>query len=339
MKPLEVVRFLLQDKGREPVCDTATAFAPLNIALIKYWGKRDTALNLPVTDSLSLTFPEWGTTTSLKISDTASCGVNGITLGWETPFGQRLKQFLALFELSTPLSFETSNNIPTSAGVASSSSGFAALMKTLNLLYGWELDATSLSLLARLGSGSACRSFWPGFVMWKRGERPDGLDSHGVPLASLWPNLRAGILLVDHTSKPLSSREAMRLTRETSPYDRFWPEIVAHDRDAFLDTLSNPDFQTMGTIIERQALSLHWLMGTSTPPTLYTQPGTIRAIQQIYALRASGHIVYWTQDAGPNLKLFFQALDEVPVCQAFPDLLLSDPFAVSDSISAGARSL
>ncbi len=325
MTPLKTVQKILQGQSRRSALEKSEAFAPINIALIKYWGKRDVGLNLPETDSLSLTFPEWGTTTQLSPSDVTSLEINGIPTDLDTPLGQRLQEFLALFELEVPLAIRTYSNIPIGAGVASSASGFAALVLAMEKLCGWDLDPQSRSILARLGSGSACRSFWRGLVLWKRGTRPDGLDSHGVPLSLQIPNLCTGFLLLHQKPKKISSRSGMRRTQETSPYYPMWSEIVRQDLSTFLQGLLQQDFQKMGQVVERNAWSLHRLLETATPALSYTTAETIAAIQKVFDLRQQGVLLYWTQDAGPNIKLLFQREHQGVVQRAFPGLLLSDP--------------
>jgi diphosphomevalonate decarboxylase len=328
----EFVQKILQNHSIAQQSGEGEAFAPINIALIKYWGKRDNALNLPLTDSLSLAFPEWGTRTRLAWSPKWSLSLNGQPQQWgETSFGRRLWEFLGLFDLPTPLVIETTNNIPTAAGLASSASGYAALVLALDQLCGWGLPRVDLSLLARLGSGSACRSLWPGFVHWQKGEQANGSDSHGHPLSLTWPTLKTGILLLDVQKKAIGSREAMEHTQKTSRYYPLWPGMLTQDLGVLRQALASKDFTSMGQVMEDQAVMLHALMATSHPPVVYTSSATAKAISDIHTLRHQGHQIYYTQDAGPSLCVFFNHRDEQAVQQMFPDMLISTPFPPSQN--------
>lgn len=315
------------------------AFAPTNIALCKYWGKRDEHLNLPITSSLSISLGGYGTTTHIKEidHDIDKIIVNGVELSKQTQasfsadmdsFRKRLTTFLDYFREvpATRFYIDTHTNIPIAAGLASSASGFAALVKALNNLYRWNLTPTGLSLLARLGSGSACRSLWHGFVEWERGEQPDGLDSVGVPIDIQWPELRLGILMVDQKQKPISSRTAMLNTQKTSPFYSGWPKKVNEDLAKIKVAIQNQDFKLLAETSESNAMAMHALMLTATPPILYMIPETINLMHQIWQCRAMGLSVYFTQDAGPNLKLLFLAADTKTVCEKFPTLKVVEPF-------------
>jgi diphosphomevalonate decarboxylase len=174
MTKAEIVAQILNGRGRAPAAG-GYAFAPSNIALCKYWGKRDEELNLPVTASLSISLGRLGSTTKLSLRpDSDVVRLDKKELAPDSPFARRIGAFLDLFRRDAGMYFEVEavNTIPTAAGFASSASGFAALVTALDELFGWELDKRELSILARLGSGSACRSLHHGFVEWRAGTRP-----------------------------------------------------------------------------------------------------------------------------------------------------------------------
>ena len=144
--------------------NSATAIAHPNIALVKYWGKRDVTLNLPSVSSVSLTLAGWHTRTTVDWgSTTDEVLLNGnIAPG---SFASPVLRFLDHVATSRPpCRVETANDFPTAAGLASSASGFAALALAAVKAAGLDCDGKKLSQLARLGSGSACRSIWGGFV-------------------------------------------------------------------------------------------------------------------------------------------------------------------------------
>lgn len=301
--------------------DSAEAFAPANIALIKYWGKRQSQNNLPVTSSLSVSLPV-GTHTKVSFRDGVDrVDLNGLELSQDSSFTKRLVTFCNLFR--PPNSYfhiETRNEIPTGAGLASSSSGFAALTLAFNKLLGWNLDQKSLSILARRGSGSACRSIYKGFVEWHAGTQDDGLDSYAEPLGAVMNDLCLGIWMISEKEKPIDSRKAMIQTVETSPLYSAWPLVCAHDLVKMKAAINAGDFATLGQIAEQNALAMHATMIAAKPPILYWLAESIAAMHQIWQWRKEGLAVYFTMDAGPNLKLLFLKKDQETIQGLLPQL-------------------
>ena len=310
---MNFIATLLQNKNREPIKPQGEAFAATNIALIKYWGKRDTLLNLPLTNSLSMSVPGKGSHTVLKPTTGHSDRIflDNQALSTEASFAKRITAFLDLFR--TPqqkFEIHTHNNIPTAAGLASSASGFAALTLALNDLYDWQFDQEILSIFARLGSGSASRSIYNGFVEWHKGERDDGLDSIATPLNIDWPELKIGLLILSTDEKPISSRIAMQRTVETSRYYQHWPEIVEKDLTLLKTALLNKDFALLGATAAHTATAMHHTMHDAHPAIDYDLAETRAIKEKIKTLRKQGLPVYFTQDAGPNIKLLFLEEDE-----------------------------
>ncbi len=319
-----MVKRLLADRARAPR-PHACATAPANIALCKYWGKRNEELNLPVTNSLSYALPHLSATTELRPCDGPDrVQLNGAPMPANHPFAQRVTAYLNLFRTDHGYDVATRSTVPVAAGVASSAAGFAALALALDALYDWQLDRTSCSILARLGSGSACRSVFSGFVEWHAGERDDGMDSVAQPLEVVWPDFRLGVWYISQAPKPVSSRVAMRQTRETSLLYRAWPEQVRQDLAAIRAGLADRDIERLGAAAERNALAMHATMAAATPPILYWQPGTVAGLQRIWEARADGCPVFATLDAGPNLKLIYPASAATDVAERFPELQPTD---------------
>lgn len=307
-----------------PKRDKGLAFAPTNIALCKYWGKRDNELNLPNTSSLSIALPDKGALTTLSLRDHAEDQIilNGEEIGVETPFAKRTKQFLDLFrpENNWRLQIDIKMNIPVAAGLASSASGFASLVSALNDLFNWQLPKRDLSILARLGSGSASRSFWMGFVEWHAGIQSDGLDSFSEPLPFEWPELYVGLLYLSEKEKPISSREAMQRTVNSSLLYSSWPKKVAQDMVILKQSLQVKNFSLFGGTAESNALTMHATMLSSWPPVCYFLPETIAIMHEVWELRHQGFEVYFTEDAGPNLKLLFLEQDKEKIQSVFPKI-------------------
>jgi diphosphomevalonate decarboxylase len=332
IKKRDAVRLILGERlGKMPVKFCANAFAPANIALVKYWGKRNEELNLPITSSLSVSLGALGTTTKICLATVPRDEIilNGQPVPPRSKFAKNLSAYLNLFRPSPTVFFrvETQNTVPTAAGMASSASGFAALVLALNDLFGWELDARHLSILARLGSGSACRSLYSGFVEWEAGADEDGMDSYAEPVPGTWPDLRLGVLTISEDQKAISSRDAMKRTRRTSSLYEAWPVKVAHDLELVKSAIDARDFELLGRTAESNALAMHATGLAAWPPVLFWHPQSVAAMHDIWALRDTGLPLYFTMDAGPNIKLLYTADREKDVLAAFPHATPIAPFA------------
>ena len=326
----QAVQTILAGRGFQ-ANGTATAYAPANIALAKYWGKRDEALNLPVTGSLSISLGPLGSHVELARGTGAADAVrlNGKPLPADSSFARRASAFLDLFRPAKDFVFDLKarNTVPTAAGFASSASGFAALAKAADGLFGWGLSTRELSILARLGSGSAARSLEDGFVEWHAGTAPDGMDSYAERLDAEWPELRVGAVVLCADEKPVGSREGMKRSVETCEFYREWPGRVAKDLAALKAAIAKKDFAALGETAEANALAMHALMAATRPPIVYALPETVAALRKIWAAREAGLALWFTMDAGPNVKLLFEAKDETRVRETFPGIEIVGPFA------------
>ncbi|CAL7959667.1 diphosphomevalonate decarboxylase [Gammaproteobacteria bacterium] len=333
MEKIDIVKHILRNTNHGQFVNSAggCAWAPSNVALCKYWGKRDIELNLPVTSSLSISLGNKGAFTKVKQEgEVDNYIVNGIPISLTSKFAKRLQSFLNLFRPhGTHYSVSVDTNVPIAAGFASSACGFAALVQALNQLYDWQLHKKDLSILARLGSGSACRSLFTGFVEWQQGDAYDGMDSYGVKLEYIWPKLHIGALTISTREKPISSTVAMEHTVNTSPFYSAWPEQVAQDLDAIKLALARKDFVLLGQTAENNAIAMHSLMQSAEPPVIYALPQTVEAMAKVRELRSENIPIFFTQDAGPNLQLLFLAEHESIVLRVFPELDVVLPFAVS----------
>ena len=325
----QVVQRILAGRESHPQ-NTVSAYAPANIALVKYWGKRDEALNLPVTGSLSISLGPLGSHVELARGNGAADAVvlNGQPLAADSSFAKRARAYLDLFRPAADFRFELKarNTVPTAAGFASSASGFAALAKAVDGLFGWGLSTRELSILARLGSGSAARSLEDGFVEWRAGTAADGMDSFAERLDVEWPELRVGAVVLCADEKPIGSREGMRRSVETCEFYREWPGRVARDLAALKAAIATKDFAALGAVAEANALAMHALMAATRPPIVYALPETVAAMRKIWAARKDGLALWFTMDAGPNVKLLFEARDEARVREVFPGVEIVAPF-------------
>ena len=329
MNKQEIVTTLIGKKKR-PQKSSGEAFAPSNIALCKYWGKRQEQLILPVTNSLSISLGNKGTYTKIELSSLPKDEVylNSFVVEPTNRLYIALVEFLDVFRpAGVCFKVTTDSNIPIAAGVASSASGFASVIKALNDLFTWSLPGRSLSILARLGSGSASRSLWHGFVEWNAGEDDEnGLDSFATPLTYLWPQLRIGLLLFSTKPKHISSRVAMVATTSTCPFYSLWPARITAAIADIKAAMQVHDFAKFGTITENNALEMHALMLSTKPPIIYSTADTIWGMEQVWQARKQGIEVYFTQDAGPNLKLLFLEQDQAIIKNIFPMMEVVEPF-------------
>ena len=283
---------------------TATARSHPNIAVIKYWGKRDPILNLPAVPSVSLTLSKFHTTT------TVSWGASEDSFRLnESPAsdqdGQKVFRFLDLIDPERPpCAVQSINNFPTAAGLASSASAFSALAMAGLKASGRDIDLTECSILARQGSGSASRSLWGGWVQWRMGVRSDGLDSHGTPIAPQdhW-DVCMVMAVVSDQRKSISSRAGMLDTAATSPMYASWCNSGQQDVDIAIQAIQNRDLAALGTQMEISTLKMFSTMFTTVPCIRYWKPDTLKIVELVEELRHSGVPCWYTMDAGPNVKI------------------------------------
>lgn len=295
---------------------TATARAHPNIALVKYWGKADTALNLPATGSLSMTLDVFPTTTTVTPAPGAAADevvLNGVV--HDGVVRDRVARFLDVVReragARTAARVESVNTVPSAAGLASSASGFAALAAAASAAYGLDLDRTALSRLARRGSGSAARSVIPGFAVWHAG---DDATSFAEPVETL--DLAMVVVVVDDHEKTVPSREAMRRTALTSPFYPAWISSTEDSLAAALDACRTGDVERLGRITEVNALRMHAVIQSCDPPVRYLSPTSVALFDLAASLRADGVPAYATADAGPNVVLLCASADADAVSTA-----------------------
>nr|WP_308583232.1 diphosphomevalonate decarboxylase [uncultured Gardnerella sp.] len=315
----------------------AVAKANVNIALIKYWGKRDERLILPYTSSLSLTLSDLYATTSVHFDEslTADCvTLDEVELPTDDSTRLRVVAMLDLVReksgISTKAKVVSHNHVPIAAGLASSASGSAALAAAASYAAGLNLTPRELSRLARRGSGSACRSIFGGFVLWNKGE--DDETSYAEPIADLLAetadkplsaslstsipaslsssltapkNLNPAMIVVtlDRSKKPISSRTAMRRTVETSPAYMPWVEQSKKDLARALDAIRVGSIEQLGEVMEQNSLGMHETMRKANPPVNYLTDKTYAVLNAVRSMRECGWPVWATMDAGPNVKV------------------------------------
>ncbi|MBN2364603.1 MAG: diphosphomevalonate decarboxylase [Calditrichaeota bacterium] len=286
----------------------ATACAHANIALIKYWGKREGNKNLPAVGSISITLREMTTVSTVSFRDELDTDVL-ILNNKEGDEGeqQRVSQFLDLIRKRADISLkaivESRNNFPTGAGLASSASAFASLALAASTASGLSPDSSTLSEIARYGSGSAARSIFGGFVEMKKGGKADGSDSIALQLANenYW-DIHVLIAITSEKKKEISSTYGMKLTADTSPFYPAWVESSQQDLDEMKKAIACKDFSKLGDLSEFSCLKMHATALSAYPGLLYWNSTTIECIHAIRQMRKEGIPVYFTIDAGPQVK-------------------------------------
>ncbi len=294
----------------------ATAVACANIAFIKYWGKQDTELNLPANSSLSMNLDRLTTVTTVEFSSNYDDDVV-ILDGREEPGAARQRIVTHLNRVRTMAGLRararviSENSFPTGAGLASSASGFAALSLAASKAAGLELSQRQLSILARFGSGSACRSIPGGFSEWMAGTCSEESFAKQVAPPEHW-ELRDVIAIVSRAHKRVGSTEGHSLAPTSHLHQARVASVV--DRLARAKAaLLKKDLTTLGRLVEEDAVSMHAVMMTSRPPIYYWLPSSMRLIHEVQSWRAEGLEVYFTFDAGPNVHLICHAANQAEV--------------------------
>lgn len=284
-----------------------TARAHTNIALIKYWGKKNEELIIPTTTSLSLTLDSFFTDTSVIFDN--SLKKDEFTLNDIPITGDTLKKTSAFLnivrkqaDINTFAKIKSTNHVPTAAGLASSASGFAALAAASSRAAGLDLNNKDLSRLARRGSGSASRSIFGGFSEWIAGD--NDLDSYAHPIQeNVTMDIQMLTIILDGSKKKIASRKGMQHTMATSPFYQTWIEESKKDLLLMKEAISNHDLQKIGELAENNALQMHSLNLSAKPGFTYFNGDTFKLLEIIQELRFNGILAYATMDAGPNVKI------------------------------------
>jgi len=318
---------------------TKTARAYTNIALIKYWGKKNKRLKLPYTNSLSLTLDRFYTDTQTEIindkHDIVYMNQNLLDNNQNKRIISYLDTVRQMYSFNEHFKVNTVNHVPTSAGFASSASGFAALAASINETMNLKLDRKHLSILARNGSGSASRSIYGGFVEWEAGN--DNETSFAVPIDE-HPDIDLSILsvVINKHSKKISSTVGMESSVKSSPFYSNWVTLVSSEIKEIKQAIAKKDVQKIGELAEHNAMSMHALTLSANPSFTYFEPETIKIIQLIQELRQKGVFAYATIDAGPNVKIICTK-ESIQAVQTYIEQQLSNVTCVVANIGQGIQ--
>lgn len=290
----------------------ATANANSNIAFIKYWGNRDQFLRLPLNDSLSMSLEALTARTTVEFDDglkedQVEIGETEITPATRERVVKHLDRVRAESRVTAKARVVSRLNFPAGTGLASSAAGFAALTLAATCAAGLGLDERALSVLARLGSGSACRSIPGGFVEWVASMSSVTSFARTIAPADYW-DLRDVAVVVTEQAKRVGSSEG-HLAAPTSPFlgERLnrLPGRFHRSKRAVLER----NLHALGPDLEAEAIELHLMAMTSRPPVYYWSAEMVRVIEAARAWREQGLPVYFTLDAGPNVHLICEGKD------------------------------
>jgi diphosphomevalonate decarboxylase len=325
----------------------ATAVAHANLAFVKYWGKRDAALNIPLNNSISMNLSEARTTTSVEFdttlaNDRVELDGAGASEGFSNRVSRHLDRLRALADSSAKARVATHNSFPASTGFASSASGFAALTLAAAAALDLSLSERALSILARQGSGSACRSIPTGFVEWQAGSTDSDSYAESIAAPDHWDLVDIAVLVTESAKQVPSSQG--HLLALNSP---FWearqvllPDRLARVRKAILER----DFYSFGCEIEAEAMAMHAIMLTSAyagnqawhSGIYYISPDTLELLIAVQRWRDEGLEVYFTLDAGPTVHLMCPGQAASEVVAAVDNLARPDWSIIKSAPARGA---
>lgn len=293
----------------------ATARAQPNIALVKYWGKRDSQRNLPAVGSISVTLDELCTTMRVELDgglDHDALQVNGRDARSMLPRVSRcLDSVLGADRLCARVT--STGNFPIAAGLASSASSFAALVVAAAAAGGRTATVDELAGFAGRASGSAARSLYGGFVELRN--EGDGIAVSTILDGGTWP-LRIVAAITSQAPKPVGSGEAMEISRRTSPFYSRWIEEQDMDLATARDAIVVRDFGKLASVAEHNCLKMHSVMWASRPPVVYWNAATLACLERVRELQAQGVGAFFTIDAGPQVKVVCLPGDEARVVDA-----------------------
>jgi diphosphomevalonate decarboxylase len=288
----------------------AKAMANANIALIKYWGKRDDKLILPQNSNIAVNLA--GLTAKTSVTFDKKYKKDSFLLDGKTQSGEELARVVdtlnrirKLARIKDKALVMSANNFPTAAGLASSAAGGSALVLAASKAAGLDLSNRELSILARMNSGSSCRSIDGGFVKWVKGVRKDGKDSYGKQLFNefYWPDFRIIVTILSTAPKKIKSRAGMKTSVENSPFYRTWSDESERSCDDMERAIKNKDIAALGSLAEKNAIMMHCVMFATTPSIIYWSPETVEVINAVHEMREKGIRCYFTMDAGPQVKI------------------------------------
>ena len=292
-----------------------SAIAHPNVALVKYWGKQPARGNVPAMGSLSLTLGFLATRTTVRFGGAGSEDALKLNGQKNTKDLKRLQDCLAPLrarcETAAGAVVDSRNDFPTGAGLASSASGMAALALAGAAALGLEQDRALVQRAAMAGSGSAPRSLHGGLVLLSMNAQ-GRWSCKSLLSPEQWP-LKVAVAVTDPAPKATDSRTGMERTRLSSPFYPAWLESQKADLEEARQAVVQRDFARLAALSQSNCLKMHAAALGASPPLLYFNGATVECIHRIQALAREGKGVFFTVDAGPQVKAVClpDAFDEV----------------------------
>ncbi|MFA5763440.1 MAG: diphosphomevalonate decarboxylase [archaeon] len=295
-----------------------TVQANSNIALTKYWGKRDEKLKTPYNSNTSVTLEGLQTTTTVEFDEKYDKDVFVLDdeeffsgSGEYDEVSEQLEIIRKKAGLKQHAKVVSKNDFPTAAGFASSASGLAALTFAAAKAAGLKLSVEELSKISRMGSGSASRSLIDGFAIWHKGEQADGEDSFAEQIAPVehWPEFRLLGCVISKKQKKTKSRAGMAQSVKTSPIFEQWYKTAEKDAMKMVGLIKEKNFDELGKLAQDNCVLMHACAMTTRPSIFYWQPGTLEVIHKVLELQDAGKQIYFTIDGGPQTKVLCLAKD------------------------------
>lgn len=301
-----------------------TAQAHSNIALVKYWGKGDEKLRLPVNSSVAVTLDNLTTTTTVEfredlVSDEVELVGDGFESGEVEKVSKHLDRVRELAKINLKAKVVSQNSFPKAAGMASSASGFAALSLAAAGAAELVLSEKELSILARQGSGSASRSIPGGVSVWHAGNSSETSYAERIDYPKDWDLHVLLVMAEDTSAKKVGSTEGMMLA-STSAYFETAVSEGEQNITRLQEAMKNNDWRTFGKVIEDECFRLHMLCMTSTPNILYWRGVTVEVFQKLLEMREMGTEAFFTVDAGPHVHVVCQGKDTEKVKKSLSEV-------------------
>ena len=283
----------------------ATFSANSDVALVKYWGKKDDVLRLPENGSVSMTLGALQTITTVEFREDLTRDIVVIAGESDELESARVSEQLdRIRERMATRRFArvaSENTFPRGTGLSSSGSGFAALTCAAAAAADLSLTKQELSILARRASGTACRCVCGGYVEWKDGETSETSYAETIFPAEYW-DLRDVIVVVDEGRKRVSSTEGHK-TAGSSPFFPVRQTHIGKKIVAVKEAIGQRDFSRLGDLIEAEALEFHTILLTSAPPLIAWYPGTVQVMLEVQQMRRERLPAYFTINTGFNIHV------------------------------------
>ncbi len=283
----------------------ATAKAPSNIAFIKYWGVYDPNLRIPSNSSISMNLDKLHTVTTVEFRKNLRADeitIDGVIDKKNSArVSEHLDRLRNIAGVKTKAIVVSKNNFPRSTGLSSSASGFAALTLAGASSLGLELCQKDLSIIARLGSGSSCRSIPDGFVEWHKGKSHSTSYSESIYPKDYWGIVDI-VVIFEEKEKDFPTTESLRNAGTSIFFDKRIRMLGKKTAD-LKEAIRTKNFRKFGSIVEDEALEMHAVILTQKPSRIYLKPSTISVMNKVRLLRCKGLDVYFTINTGHNIHL------------------------------------